>query len=158
MNRFAILLISASLCFGAPAGADDSKARWNRFSLWNKCEPLDLTARMTGDAAKIGLTKEAVLATVRSRLRAARLYSDRASAMLLVRITVGDPAFHVVDISYHKLMTDLASGETNRAKTWDTGTAGTHGRDSSVILSVVSQHMDRFIDEYLRVNASACKS
>ncbi len=157
MNRFAILLISASLCFGAPAGADDSKARWNRFSLWNKCEPLDLTVRMTGDAAKIGLTKEAVLAAVRSRLLAARLYSDRDSAMLFVRITVGDPVFHV-DISYHKLMMDLASGEINRAETWGTGTAGTHGRDSSVILSVVSQHMDRFIDEYLRVNASACKS
>lgn len=157
MNRFAILLISASLCFGAPAGADDSKARWNRFSLWNKCELLDLTVRMTGDATKIGLTKEAVLAAVRSRLRAARLYSDRDSAMLLVRITVGGPAFHV-DISYHKLMMDLASGGINLARTWDTGTAGTHGRDSSVILSVVSQHMDRFIDEYLRVNASACKS
>ena len=35
--------------------------------------------------------------------------------------------------------------------------AGTHGKDLGYILSSVSQIADRFIDEYLRVNADACE-
>ena len=51
----------------------------------------------------------------------------------------------------------LATGLDNRAKTWDVASTGTHGQDPNFILSSVAQETDKFIDEYLRVNADACK-
>ena len=39
-------------------------------------------------------------------------------------------------------------GENSIATTGQNDYTGTHGRNSSFILSTVSQHMDRFIDEY----------
>ena len=37
------------------------------------------------------------------------------------------------------------------------GSTGTHGDNASYILSSASQHVDKFIDEYLRVSADACR-
>ena len=163
MNRFAILLILTSLCFYSPASADYGservESRIDRFELWNKCEPLGLVAEtLSDDAAKIGLTREVVLKAVRSRLRAARLYSDQSPGnYFYVNITVVGKSFSV-SIAYYKLVMDLASAEFFPAITWRRGITGMHGRSSSYILSSVSEGMDEFIDEYLRVNASACKS
>ena len=163
MNRLTILLIFAfAVCvFGSPASADDideSITSLDRFQLWSKCEPFGLVVEdLSDDAAKIGLTKEAVLTAVRSRLRAARLYSEQPSRnSLYVNIGVIGPAFDV-DIAYNKWVKDDISDEYARIATWSISSIGTYSRDSSFILSAVSRGMDRFIDEYLRVNASACK-
>ena len=158
MNRFTILVIFASLCFGSPASADERERTGDRFRLWNNCAPLDLVVEnLSDDAAKVGLTREAVELAVRSRLRAARLYSEqRSTSYLYVRISVLGFS-HSVVIAYNKRVRDYASGESRTAITWSRGFIGTHGSSSSFILSGVSEHMDRFIDEYLRVNASACK-
>ena len=40
--------------------------------------------------------------------------------------------------------------------TWQSGSTGTHGTDSSFILSNVSRHLDKFLAEYLRVNEEDC--
>ncbi|MYK59063.1 MAG: hypothetical protein F4027_10870 [Rhodospirillaceae bacterium] len=63
-----------------------------------------------------------------------------------------------LSVEYNKLVKDLASGEIQSATTWDRSVTGTHGGNDSGILSLVSQYMDRFIDEYLRVNTDACRS
>ena len=42
------------------------------------------------------------------------------------------------------------------AQTWRTGEIGTHGRDAGYILQGISEHLDKFIVEYLRVNEGAC--
>ena len=42
------------------------------------------------------------------------------------------------------------------ATTWVTGSTGTHGGDGTYVLSAIRQHMDEFLDEYLRVNEPAC--
>ena len=36
------------------------------------------------------------------------------------------------------------------------GSTGTHGGDAGFILSAVSQHLDKFLVEYLRVNEENC--
>ena len=43
-----------------------------------------------------------------------------------------------------------------RTLTFRTGGFGTHGRNGTYVLSVVQQGMDEFLDEYLRVNETAC--
>lgn len=128
---------------------------------------------LTSDAADIGLTEEAIKVAVRSRLRSARIYYDVSARSLFRRSYLGRPqnfkrplflyiSVHVVGaafsvgVSLKKDFRDASSGETGSATTWETGSTGTHGRSGNYILSSVSRHMDKFIDEYLRVNAEAC--
>lgn len=107
------------------------------------------------DAADIGLAEDAIETAVRSRLRGARLYDDEGLEYLYVNVNVIRHAFSML-IEYHKPVMDLASGQVYPAGTWNTGAVGTHGRDAGYVLSWVSQYADKFIDEYLRVNAESC--
>ena len=49
---------------------------------------------------------------------------------------------------------------TGYAIVWLSGSTGVYGAaaGSGFILSSVSHHTDKFIDEYLRVNADACRN
>ncbi len=156
--RHAVPLVLA-LSLAAPAAAGDVNAHIDRFQLWNECRPVNLLAEeLPEDAAKIGLKDEAIFVAVRSRLRAARLYkeeTDLRSSFLIVRINFVGPAFST-SVDYNKMVRDPTSRVTMPARTWHAGVVGTHGRDPGYILSSVSQHVDKFIDEYLRVNEPAC--
>ena len=133
----------------------------DRFKLWNGCKSINLTVEgMSDPATAIGLTVEAIEIAVRSRLRAARIYEDRAneaSSFLYVNVVVVSPAFNV-SVHYLKDVEDSVTNLHFSASTWFTSVTGTYGSTGSdYILSSVSRHTDRFIDEYLRVNANACK-
>lgn len=153
----------------------------DRFQLWYACEPIYLIVESLPDhAAEWGLTREAITTAVRSRLRAARLYSrssrrsvpyrpgsivhvSDSRALLYVHVnSLSEGEAFSVDVEFKKRLSDWSrlpdparSGEAGRATTWDTGSVGQG--DADYILSTVSQLTDRFIDEYLRVNASACQ-
>ena len=111
------------------------------------------------DATDIGLTREAILAAAESRLRSARIYTSYTSKWthyLYVQVSVVGGAFGI-DMYFNKSVFDLASGENFFASTWSIGKAGTHGRSSSYILSSLSELLDTFLVEYLRVNEEACE-
>ncbi len=108
------------------------------------------------DALEIGLTEEAIQATVESRLRSAQLYSSESTDLLYVNVNVAGVSFNI-SFEYKKRVYDHASGINGGATTWSSGSTGTSGRGSGYILSVVSEYMDLFLLEYLRVNESACK-
>ena len=108
------------------------------------------------NVAKIGLTEKAVEAATRSRLRTARLYDDdRTTPWLGVFAEVAGTGF-TIEIDYFKRVHDLY-GNPGYATSWSFGGAGTHGNSSVFVLGGISQYVDQFIDEYLRVNADACK-
>ena len=149
-----------------PIGAEESEDfvlsvqdRLDRFQLWNACEPINLLVEQLREVEiERGLTTEDIATTVRSRLRAARLYGTSGvipgpylyvnfSAVQRVR------AFSV-SLEFKKPVVDLISGQENRATTWDIRLTGQG--DAGDILSSVSRLMDRFIDAYLRVNELAC--
>ena len=90
-----------------------------------------------------------------SRLRAARLYDATAPTHLYVDINVLSNAFSR-NLDYRKLLYDAMSAERNYATTWSAGATGTHGGDAGFILQGLSEDLDRFILEYLRVNEAAC--
>ena len=158
-------VVAALLATVTPMHADDVQDRINlgRFQLWHACQPIDLLVESPDDdEVKMGLTRESITTTVRSRLRAARLYreSTRPSPYLYVVINAlprdrgGDTAFSV-RLEFRKHFFDRISYRAGSASTWDTGAVG--WGDAAYILSGVSQLMDEFIDEYLRVNESACQ-
>ena len=176
--RRIIVLLFVTLSLVVPVSAGDLGNASDRFNLWNRCDPMPLHIFVSEDATDIGVTEEIVTIAVRSRLRAARLYLPEPEPWdweknpqmplaeltrnlahtlsgLTVEILVAGSVF-VLKLEYHKAVTDEASEVRGFVATWTDGTFGTHGRDSDFILARMSEKMDVFIDESLRVNASAC--
>ena len=136
--------------------AQNAPTNFERFQLWNDCRPVELLVEhLSDDAAKIGLTRDRVETLTRSRLRAARIYTDETEAYLQANITVVGSSFNI-KTKFRKLVTDRASTELFFATTWELGSTGTHGQDAGFILQGLSEYVDGFIDEYLRVNEEAC--
>ena len=75
---------------------------------------------------------------------------------MYINVNVAGRAYGI-GVKYRKNVRDLATGLVFLTTTWNTGSTGTHGKDSNYVLSNVAQLADKFIDEYLRVNVDACK-
>ena len=159
MRRGGYLVLAAlALSFATPGAAEQTfNERYAEFELFANCEPMDLIVEGLGsDATEIGLTEEKIQAAVESRLRSARLYDSNAYPYLYVNVNVIGIAFNI-SVEYKKIVIDSASGHEFPATTWTTGSTGTNGRESSYILSSISEHLDRFLVEFLRVNEEACE-
>ena len=159
-RRHTGLWIVAALLLTAVSTSAEEVSDEDRFQIWNGCKPVRLVVEGLPDAVTaIGLTEDAIMVAVRSRLRAARLYTeDRTEAAwsyLYINVNAIGRAFSLYT-RYRKMVHDDATGLEYSATTWYVGMAGTHGGDLNYILSNVAQHADGFIDEYLRVNADAC--
>lgn len=132
---------------------------YDRFQLFNNCEPVRLfIEELSLEETNIRLLKQDIETTVRSRLRAARLYNSDSSdygAFISVQVNVLTIAFSFT-IQLYKPMLDLRSGQYSPAIAWQDGGFGTTGNDPTFVMSAVSQYTDKFIDEYLRVNEVAC--
>ena len=133
------------------------------FDFWNECEPIRLIVESlsNNDAADMDLTKERIQTLAESHLRAARLYDAEARPYLYVRVGVlvsenQRGGAYSIDVSFKKYLRDGVSEQNGFAETWETGSYGTHGRDAGFILQSVSEHLDSFVLEYLRVNEAAC--
>lgn len=152
--RFLIMFL-LSLLTMRPGVTEDVSA-YDRFRLWTDCLPLELYVYLEDEENEVDLTKEDIEIAVRSRLRSARLYTETAVPDLVVTVTVVGPAFGI-NLFLNKFFSDsYYSKEDGFATTWESGATGTHGGNGNFILQSVSQYTDRFIDEYLRVNADSC--
>ena len=136
----------------------------DRFKLFNNCERINMLVEDLHDgAATIGLTKDRIQTLAESRLRAARLYDSTARFYLYIQVdvlTLEDRRFGAVaiDVSFMKVLYDVVSDRRNVAKTWNRGSYGMHGSGGvGIILQSLSEHLDQFVLEYLRVNAAACE-
>ena len=133
-----------------------------RFKLYNDCRAMRLVIEnLEGKYAKeIDLTRDRLRSLTESRLRAARLYTEESSkangAMLYVNVQVVGPAFWV-RLEYKKSLRDPVTTSTLGATTWQRGTLGT-SRNRGYILQSLSEYLDNFLVEYLRVNEEACES
>lgn len=140
-------------CSGAKA---QTVSLHDSFQLWNDCQTMRLIVeRLDEDAADINLSRETIIEAVSSRLTAARLLDDNKSVYVYVRVGVAGNIFSI-NIDYRKGVEDLATGEVFLTTTWSIAGIGSHGMDAEYILSALPRYLDRFIDEYLRVNADAC--
>ena len=130
---------------------------FDRFQLFNNCEPMGLVVGIHPDgAADIDLTEERVQFAVESRLRGARLFkSDPDVDYLFLSVNVVGAGFSVL-LKYNKKLLDPASGIVGVSATWDNGKTGTHGGSAEFVVSSLSGLLDKFLTEYLRVNESAC--
>jgi len=143
------------------------------FALGNICRSIRLYVLFeeeNDDVIKIGLTKDQITTTVRSRLRGARLYSTKGNGSLKVSVNVVGSAFSIgfyfeksvidgqwvagdvqlnSDNSRVTGMVSIPRVGIGSAITWKRVLTGTHSEEASFILSGVAQGTDHFIDEYL---------
>lgn len=110
-----------------------------------------------GEAGRGGLTEEALMNVVESRLRAARLHAADTGVIyqgLHTIITLNDGIFRS-DFTLFRTVDDLNYGVPGVARMWATGHLGSYSSATAIIESV-SLSMDKFLAEYLRANEVAC--
>ena len=113
---------------------------FERFQLFNDCEPVSLVVRLniTKGETDLNLTKERLQFAAESRLRGARLFkADTGLPFLHVGHDVVGQAF-AVSVGYNKVLFDPASGSRGFAPAWRATMGGTYGQSAEVIF--VSEH------------------
>ena len=155
---------------------------WDRFKLWNECNPLNLVvSELHENVENMGLTEEKIQITVADRLRGAGIYDFRkdhektgenrlSPGILLVDVIVIKYAFSI-NLSLMLPMARVSDVDQFRseidgffykypyigfATLWSTRTTGTHVGDAGYIMQNVENDTNKFVSEYLRVNAEAC--
>ena len=160
VRLFFLIAVALSLLVWERAARAQEGEDFSRFQLWNACRPMRLAVEgLSPDAATIGLTAQSVEDSARLRLQMARLYDAGAEASapyLYVRVSVVGGAFSV-RAQYVKVLHDPVSKSPGMVASWDDSSTGTHGGDAGYIRFFVSAHTDKFIDEYVRVNAESCQ-
>ena len=114
---------------------------------------------MQGDQAdEIELTEERVRTMAESRLRAARLYDSREGVpyLAVTIFTLDDGPAFVWQIRLSKWLRDSMTELERGSFTWEDLGYGTHGGDAGFIMQGLSEDLDGFILEYLRVNEGYC--
>lgn len=162
-----IFLLALTLLGIDPTGAveqqnPDPSVQAQDFELFTSCQPVSLVVESLGtDAEKIVLTRTDIINAVESRLRAARIYTDKSlQPYISIAVNVVGQAFSI-DFQLHKALYDRGIGLAGLAPTWSKVLTGTHGNrgyeSGSYILSLLSRLLDEFLAEYLRVNEKACE-
>lgn len=131
-----------------------------RFALWTGCQTL---WPLTLVDPKDDSFEESVTAAVESRLRGARLYGDLTNSETsnqILRIVVNrGSGLYSISVGLQKTLFDPLSRLRSRVYGDYRGGAGYGSFGSGppeYIRSVLADHLDRFIADYLRVNAGAC--
>ena len=144
-----------------------------RFQLYTGCREVKLFVGGHLESYRWGY-KVSLETAVRSRLRSARIYAEEAAAdpslpRLFIIYTTTDlyadngtdliGVFFAVRARLEKVLTDPVSGLEDYARTWQGNERMAWGGepDSGRLLQYVSEATDEFIDNYLRVNAAACR-
>ncbi len=151
MKRAILLLLLISAPAGAQLVSDSGLETANYKSVAVLVE--DLPA----GAGRIGLTKDRIRTRVELRLRSAGLTpgndSSKNHALLYVNINVGNGAFST-SVEYNRRV-EFTTGNRRYGSfgtTWTAASTGTHGRDAAYIVNWLDQHLDKFLNAYLKAN------
>ena len=106
--RLGLLVLMAVAATVQGAAAQTEVSEYDRFQLFNNCEPMYLVVEpLPDEAADIGLTEQRLQFAVESRLRGARLYnSTRGTPFLYVEVKVAGAAFSL-SLVYVKQTVDV---------------------------------------------------
>ena len=127
--------------------------------LWNACQPIFLVVEDTTKGSKnIGLTEQRIQTMAESRLRAARIYHKDSGTALYINVHYleGNAGAFSLRLEFQQPVRLLRYGKTMIATTWDISVLGTAAGSAEYIMQVLSEYVDRFVNEYLRVNADSC--
>ena len=142
-----LAIVTLLLCAGRVAAQDVTES--DRFQLFNECRRMYLIALVNPAVGN----EDTIETLVRRRLRAARLYSERlGDDTAVLQVVYGFGRNTPVRLSYVKHLYDPVSETYGRAPAWRRRPT----RDYARARQHLSDLLDHFIHEYLRVNESAC--
>ena len=158
------------LLLASPASAKSKptiKTYLDNFQLLTYCNPVHLD--VSGDVyntPKAKTVKEDLIQAItnsgESKLRAAHIYATKfvaaSTPVLMIQFTTTKYSIYSYQIEMLKLVSDTYTGNKDIAATWGFKELGKHGQNTNYIVASVSQKIDNFIAEYLRVNATACRA
>ena len=149
--------MAMTLSFLTSAPAEElSEEELARFQLFADCEPISLSVDYWGrNFSRSDPARGAIQAAAESRLRSARLYSEKGPTRLRVKATIRGNHYEA-EVAYYKRLFDALSGETKETITWKRGSSGEFQGTLDYELYRISQLLDEFLLEYLRVNEEAC--
>ena len=157
----AVIVTSLLLAIGMGTGSATASTEMRRV-LYTACALMDFgVADLTPEGMReTDLTKSALVNAVESRLRAARLFppsktQDLKQQYLSIHVNITGSAF-VVATELNRYIENLGYGFPGFAVVWREISGGPHHHDGQGILSIVSEHLDAFITDYLRANESDC--
>ena len=123
------------------------------FRLFNDCNAIGLEVdRVADDLLNLGISQAAIQEAAESRLRVARLYASTARTSLHVAVNR-----HAIQVEYRKPVRDLVTGEARPVSTF-TKAVGVQEETEARVMLGLSNLLDDFLVEYLRVNEVACGS
>ena len=126
-----------------------------------ECTPMGLLVKIQDkEPGDLGLTKEAVVQMVESRLRAARLFTktpfNEESHQELVVIVTGVRIAFNVRLYLRRVIDDTGFGSGGLVSIWELGSTGVHGGRGRSVLLTVSELVDAFVASYNRANEKWC--
>ena len=176
--RLACVLLVVAASGQALAGKPVTERE--RFDLWHDCTPVGLEVVVPTETQELtGLSKDEIETTARGKLQGARLHTPEATVGILA-ITVesvelpftlslwrvvarlfDQGAVFLIRVQFLKWMDDPLSDEDvlYRAGTWSRTHFGSfEDKSDTWLLSIISDYMDEFIADYIRVNAAGCNT
>ena len=109
------------------------------------------------DAKEMGITKDRIQTTVESRLRGSRIYGESGPPFVYVNVNTKGSAVSI-RVEFRPAVIRVGFEHLGFASTWNIASIGTFRENASYsIVQTVAEYTDKFINEYLRVNAPACK-
>ena len=161
-----ILIALAMLVISPAALAEEEVTSKDLFRLCSPQDKIDLIVGDTGtEEVAAGLTSDRIENVAESRLRAARIYDSNEADYLLVFVSgmkptltsgqsIGDGKTLAASygLEFKKFMYDSDAEVFGFAETWESG--GILIGKADFIVQTISEKVDRFISEFLRVNES----
>ena len=155
-NMVKVLVVAALLLvIGTVTGSATTvtQAEIERRQLYTACAPMDFRVEDLDSKGvrETGLTRDAIMNAVESRLRAARLFAPLEKQdpirqqYLYVNVHMHGPAF-CVNTELLRNVENLGYGLPGVVVTvWKTGGGGTHGGNGRYVSGFVSELLDEFI-------------
>lgn len=137
----------------------DTSHRDLEWQLWNNCEPVTLNVDITGNINKKGLSEKQVRDAVETRFISARIYGEAKENPGILGINLRGVGLsfsvtaHFSLPTYRLMYTD--QWRHGYASTWVVANQGT-SVESKFILDILTEIVDHFVADYLRINYPAC--
>lgn len=132
---------------------------FERERLFTHCAPVSVSYVLVfGEEVTERTLQERLPTLLETRLSSARIYGDFLWPMLDLAVFHEGPAFYW-EMNFSKRARDGATGRPTSVISWrtfDFGTFGRPGDPAQFIVNGVSEALDEFIADYLRVNEEAC--
>lgn len=145
------------LLFTANVDADEDITERELFELFNGCAKMWVDLHLYVQGTHMVLLERQIRSDIEDRLHTAGIY-DRYAAPSTFAIGISVAGYsYSITIYYMKTVNDVASGISDSAVMWRSGWHGTHANNPELILNKISDLVDKFIAEYLRINKDACE-